>query len=172
MKVLNYVVFILLIMITGVSHADDKSKRKMIAELMTVTNVDKMMDQMWDQLTPMMQRIFEQAGGEKKDLPIFNKFTEKMAGIYKEEMRWELLEKDFTEIYAKVFNEDELKAMVAFYKTEAGKSTIKKMPQVIQESMVITQRYMENIMPRMQKLAKDMAEEFSSSRKRRTIQVH
>ncbi len=171
MKVFNYVVFILLIMVAGVSHADDNNKRKMIAELMILSNVDKMMVQMWDQLTPMMQQVFTQAGGEKKDLPVFNKFTEKMAEIYKEEMRWELVKEDFTEIYVKVFSDDEIEAMIDFYKSEAGKSMIEKMPQVMQESMIITQRYMTEIMPKIQELAKEMTEELSLS-KNKTLQVN
>ncbi len=171
MKVFNYVIFILIIMFAGASQADDNSKKKLIEELLEVTDADRMVDQMSDRFAPMLQQMFEQAGGEKKDLPIINKYTEKMAEIYKEEMKWELLEKDFTEIYAKVFSESEIKAMVEFYKTEAGKSMIEKMPQVIQESMAVSQRFMKNIMQRMQEIEKEIAEEFNSSKKK-TLQVH
>ncbi|MCP5061874.1 MAG: hypothetical protein GY936_05335, partial [Ignavibacteriae bacterium] len=64
MKVFNYVIFILIIMFAGASQADDNSKKKLIEELLEVTDADRMVDQMSDRFAPMLQQMFEQAGGE------------------------------------------------------------------------------------------------------------
>jgi hypothetical protein len=69
----------------------------------------------------------------------------------REELSWEKLEPMYLEIYRKSFNQEEVDGILAFYKTPAGAAMIKKMPLVLQESMVAVQKNMGPMMARMQK---------------------
>ncbi len=44
-------------------------------------------------------------------------------------------------IYAEVFTEEELDAMLAFYTSPAGQSMIKKMPQMMGHTMQLSQQW-------------------------------
>jgi hypothetical protein len=56
------------------------------------------------------------------------------------------LSDEMTPLYVKYFNADELRAMTAFYRSPVGAKMLRTMPQLLGESMQITQRAM---LPRM-----------------------
>ncbi|WP_419904706.1 DUF2059 domain-containing protein [Kiloniella sp.] len=86
-----------------------------------------------------------------------------------EEVVFELIDEDkdngefkrqLHEIYSKHFTTNELRDIVAFYKTPTGQKTVTAMPLIIQDSMKINQGKAQQIMPRiMQKLAARFKEE-------------
>jgi len=77
-------------------------------------------------------------------------------------MSWEKMEPEYIKLFSEVYTEDELKAIVEFYKTPAGQSMLKKQPLLMQKSMVISQKQMQALMPEIQK----MSQEFKDSIKK------
>ncbi len=55
--------------------------------------------------------------------------------------------------------EEELRAISEFYKSPVGKKFIEKMPQLVQESMAISQNKMPSFMEKMQKITEEIANE-------------
>jgi uncharacterized protein len=58
-------------------------------------------------------------------------------------------------IYASVYSEAELKAMVAFFKSPEGQSMMAKQPQIMAQMMPLVQEMQQSLMPKMQKLIQD-----------------
>lgn len=58
------------------------------------------------------------------------------------------MEEEMVSLYSRHFTADELKQMAAYYRTPVGKKSMQLMPQVLTESMAISQRI---TMPRIQK---------------------
>ena len=58
-------------------------------------------------------------------------------------------------LYARLYNADELRAMTAFYRTPVGAKMLQTMPQLMSESMQISQRTM---MPRMRAVIEKLAQ--------------
>jgi uncharacterized protein len=58
------------------------------------------------------------------------------------------METEMVSLYSRHFTADELKQMAAYYRTPVGQKNMRMMPQVLAESMAISQRI---TMPRMQK---------------------
>ncbi len=54
---------------------------------------------------------------------------------------------DYIPIYAKYFTHDDVRGMIAFYETPVGKKTIEVTPSLIQESMQVGQRWVQQVMP-------------------------
>lgn len=55
---------------------------------------------------------------------------------------------DVAAVYAKHFTQDDVRAMVAFYESPVGRKMIQAMPAVVQESMMIGQRWAQTELPR------------------------
>ncbi len=50
-------------------------------------------------------------------------------------------------VYEQYFSHGEIKDIIAFYKTKTGQKTILVMPQMLQQSMLISQQYFTKLMP-------------------------
>jgi hypothetical protein len=83
-----------------------------------------------------------------------NQFAENMFDQMAQEMAWDNMKDDYITLYAETFTEEELKGLVAFYKTPVGQAFVKKQPEVMKRSMELTQKRMVQWMPKMQELMK------------------
>ena len=66
---------------------------------------------------------------------------------------------DYIDIYVKTYTESEIRAILEFYKSPAGKKFIEKMPELMQQSMAISQKNMPTIMNKVTKISEEMANE-------------
>ena len=90
----------------------------------------------------------------------------KVNELIREEMTWEKMKEPMIQVYINHFTEREIQGMIEFYKTDIGKSTIKKMPLVMQDSMGVSQKMMEGVSPKI----KVLMDEFSAEIKAKNTQ--
>lgn len=106
----------------------------------------------------------KQLGIKESEQPVFDRYMAKVASAMKQELTWEKMKGQIIEIYMKHYTEKEMEDMLAFYSTESGKSIIRKMPKVAQESMIITQTFMKDFMPKMKTLSEELYSELKEER--------
>ena len=66
-------------------------------------------------------------------------------------------------IYASVYTEAELKAMLTFFKSPEGQSMIAKQPQVMQQMMPLIQQMQRDLMPKLQQMAMEAKAELDAA---------
>ena len=64
---------------------------------------------------------------------------------------------DDVDLYAKTFSQSEIDGILTFYKTEAGKAMIAKMPTLMNNLMQMMMKQMQSFMPRLQQLQQEYA---------------
>ena len=106
----------------------DDAKRKKVVKLLEVTGAADLGKQMMDQ----MLGAFE---GSTPGVP------EEFWNGFRSEVDTEELVELMVPIYARHLSEAELDALIAFYSSEHGRSIVRKMPQVVQESMLAGQEW-------------------------------
>jgi uncharacterized protein len=67
-------------------------------------------------------------------------------------------------MYADVFTEDELRQVVAFYKSPGGQAFLDKTPQLMQRSIAMMQGLMADIMPHLQEMTSKMQKQIDEKR--------
>jgi len=107
-------------------------KEKAIKEMLDLMGTTALMNQMMDQMMGSMSSSL----GSPTD-GFWQKFREKMKPD-------DLLEM-IIPVYDKYYTMDDIKAANAFYSSPAGQRILKALPQVMQESMVIGQKWGEKI---------------------------
>jgi hypothetical protein len=122
----------LVLALGGAAHAQtsstDPAIEKKIREVLVLTGSADMASAVMSQMLPAMK---EMAPG----------VPESVWKDLEKEMDAEELVQLIVPIYAAQFTEAELDAMIAFYGTPEGKSIIKKMPQVMVQSMTVGQQW-------------------------------
>ncbi len=156
---------------TAQPTAQDAAKNALAVELLEITESRKLVDQMIPQVKTQMKTMFRQMlGNQQLDedlLVVFDKYSERMVDLLKQEMRWEKLEPHYVQIYVDVFSEDELRDLIAFYRTPLGQKMLEKMPQIMQASLAISQQQMRDILPQIQSLGVEMASEMQAVKAQR-----
>lgn len=158
-----YVLALSLLLIFNVSATEVASK-KSVEELMELTEVSKMMDAMYSQITSMFNNMPKQMGMSEEEKPLFENYMVKVVTLLKSEMNWEKFKEPMIDIYAKRFTEEEIQGLIKFYRSELGQATVKKMPLIMQDSMMMSQALMKSFMPKVQELAMEMQKEVQKSR--------
>ncbi len=159
MKLKIGILLMALSLFCSLANADEVSHRAAAEELLLLTNVDKMLKPMWEQMEAMMEQQFDQMDAPEELRPILNRYTSKMVKVMEEELGWAKMKNDYIDIYVKTYTEVEIRAVSEFYKSPAGKVFIEKIPQVMQESMAISQKNMPTFMNKLQKISEEMANE-------------
>ncbi|WP_088239981.1 DUF2059 domain-containing protein [Calothrix rhizosoleniae] len=99
-----------------------------IKKLMEITGSKKMSQQVMNQMI----------AGMRKQLPqVPQQFWDGVIAEYDPN----IIMNELIPIYAKYYTNDELEQIVAFYETPLGKKITQVMPQVMQESMQVGQKY-------------------------------
>ncbi|MBA3581651.1 MAG: DUF2059 domain-containing protein [Gammaproteobacteria bacterium] len=146
-------IFILLcaFLALGNAYADEASHKAAVEKLLDVTETKNLLNSAYAQVE---QAFLQSANSvtplEENDRPIIEKHLKKLSAIMKEEMSWDKLKVPFTDLYMRVYTEAEVKEIIVFYESPTGKKMLAKMPDVMRESMTMTQEMMRSMLPKLQ----------------------
>lgn len=141
--------------------ADEHSRRADVERLLIEMKTESMMDTMYDQVELMMKNMKSQlkVKESKQEREMFAAFLARSTEIMRQEMGWETLKKPMIDIYVKHYSDKEITDMLAFYRSESGRSMVAKMPVVMQESMMVTQSLAQPMLQKMQQLSFEFNQE-------------
>src|SRR4051812_13557129 len=156
------VCFFILIAVTDARAADIPASEESIRELMGLTQSTKMIDELFQNIessmqTSMRQTFAGQALSEKQER-ILSEIGAEIVAELKETMSPEALEPMYIEIYRNTLTQSEVDGMIAFYKTDAGRALIAKMPLIAKQAMEVMQRRMQAMVPKLQQMQQEMME--------------
>ena len=149
---------IVIFILCSVANADQVSKRAITEELLKVTNVEQTKKLLFGQMRTIMEQEFTKMGAPEDMRPILDKYTNKILKLVQDSIRQE----DYVSIYMQTFSEEELKALVAFYKSPVGQAYIKKMPILIQKSSEMMQKQMPQILKKVKNITDEMIQEMKT----------
>ncbi len=144
-------------------------QRALIEELLTLTNQEALFDQTMaitmSQISQNMPTMMESIMGETanpeaiaQSQAMMERVMGKILTGFQARISFQDIAEDvYYPLYAKNFNEAQLQDMIDFYNTPTGQHTIAVMPQLVQDSIGLTQQ---RIMPTMLEVLQEvMAEE-------------
>ena len=132
-----------------------EAKMELIRELLTIVGIAGMAEQMRDQqavvelmqMQPSYHEMMEWATSEQADLSEtdrqlvlarledFDAFAERFQARFNQRLNFSaIIETIYPPIYDKIFSEEDLRQMVAFYRTPIGRKSIEVMPTLMQEA--------------------------------------
>lgn len=140
-----------------------------IEELLTLTQAEKLLDSIKPQVKVSMKAGMDMAlkgrtpsAAEQK---VLDDYLSKSASIMNEDLTMDRLKPLYVEQYAKYFSQEEVDALIVFYKTPAGMSLITKMPQLMQGLMAAMPTLMVPMMEKIKAASKQMASELEALKK-------
>jgi hypothetical protein len=163
-KVIILAALFTLVFSVGVFAKED-THRAAVEQLMTLMKVDRIYEQMYPQIKQLVLQQLQQINTPQEQSPLVEKYFNKLFDTMKEEMGWDKMKEDFIQLYMSVYTEQEIQKLIAFYKTPVGQKAIEKTPVIMQQSMAISQKYLKNMMPKIQKIVEEMVTEITTKSK-------
>jgi hypothetical protein len=100
-----------------------------------------------------------------KDQDLAIKNQRKIMDLMQKELSWEKLRPEFEKLYAETYSAEELDGLIKFYQSPIGQKFIQKQPEMQRKSMLMMQRLLMQIMPKVQELTKAMQQEMIAAKK-------
>ena len=113
------------------ARADDASMQAKAKEMVTLLHTDRMVSQVSTNIRKQISDAAEKSIGTDptpENKAKLTDFQKKLSDIIDAQVGWSVMEPAFTEVYAKTFTEEELTAIIAFYKSPAGVAFLEKTP--------------------------------------------
>jgi hypothetical protein len=146
-------VFCLLAPFAHAAPPANTASAESVDQLMTLTNVDGMIQNLYGQMDQMMFSMAQNMGIQPSEQALFDDYMTKLSALIRSEITWDKLKEPVLAIYVDNFTQQEVNDMVAFFKTESGQSMVRKMPHVMQQNMQLSQQKMMSLMPQVRELA-------------------
>lgn len=147
--------------------ADQPPTEASVRELLAVTEAKQLIDNSMSQIDAAIQAGVKQSLQGRELTPQQEKILDEMRAnllvIFGEEFTWAKLEPTFVDVYRRSLSQSEVDGMIAFYRTDAGRAVIAKMPLIMQNSMQMVQAQLGGMMPRIQQAQRETVEKLEKT---------
>ena len=154
----KYLMIVVALLLAMPVFAGVAERKKLSEELLLLMKFDRNVEQGFAAARQMQM-------AQLKSMTLSTFDAEASAGIRAKTMdylqanlSWEKLKDEYVASCAETFSEDELKGLIAFYKTPTGKALVEKTPQMMKNSSDIMAKHMVEIAPKIQEIVKEAAE--------------
>lgn len=140
------------------SLAQTQSKDALAEELLVVMQVKQSIEQSIAAARAMLPAQMEElraATGQPQSAPASSNDVNRLFDVMARELSWENMKKDYIALYAEMFSEEELRAMIAFFKSPVGRTWLAKQPEIARRSMQFSQNLMMRMLPAIQSLREE-----------------
>lgn len=159
----NFLIYLFTLSLSFSALAES-SKRESVEELLKLTNAEALVSSIQGQIGNMLQGIPRQMNIKPDEQQIFDTYMQNSLDMMKQEVSWDKMKGTMVDIYLKHFSEQEIQDLLVFYRTKTGHAMIEKMPMIMADSMQFSQQMMQDLMPKMQSLSTQLAEDLKAHR--------
>ncbi len=123
--------------------ADPAELQALALEMMEVAGAKDMANLMVDQMLPLMEPSFRQGFPNASDAKIAEALS-----IFAEAFRDrnDQMNQEIAEIYEDLLSADDMRAIIAFYRTPAGQRVLEAMPVAMERAMILGDRIAHDIL--------------------------
>lgn len=138
--------------------AGEAERKKLSEELLLLMKFDRNVEQGFAAARQMQMAQLKSMTLSTFDADASAGIRAKTMDYLQANLSWEKLKDEYVAACAETFTEDELKGLIAFYRTPTGKALVEKTPQMMKNSSDIMARHMIEIAPKIQEIVREAAE--------------
>lgn len=152
-------ILLLLLVVAPRAHADEASKAKKVEDFFLVARLEQMFSQSLDlSMNQVKSSVMQETIGMKlppEQAGLVDELQGKVATVLRSALGWEHLRPQYIKLYAEAFTEEQLDALLAFYKSPAGQAMVSNSPMLMQKGAQIAQQRMATVQPELRKILEE-----------------
>jgi uncharacterized protein len=103
--------------------------------------------ELMDMKSQMQQAMDVMMKAQTEGNPMLAQFEDVMREFLNKYLAWEQIKPEYVRLYTEVYTEDDLRGLIAFYRTPLGQKVLAATPQVMQRGAEISQRRVQEHLP-------------------------
>jgi hypothetical protein len=141
------------------AQAQTLTKEAKIERILELTQSESTVSKSFDQVVGMMTNQMKtmMPNQTPEQLARMQALQTKLMDLMKSRLSWAKIHPEYVRIYNKIYSDEEIDGMLAFYESPAGRGFIEKTPMLTQEILKVTQAQMGDLMPEIQRIVKESA---------------
>lgn len=153
MKTKILIIALILLLPIRVFAAEEKTElAKELMELLQVNKLIEQLDKQVEQIQMQMVSKIRVPEDKEKEAEIFEKrIHNKLSGV----LGYQHLEQEYLKLFKSFYSLEDLKEIVRFYNSPAGKSMIQNQPKIFNRAREQTQEKLKTLLPEVEKIAKE-----------------
>lgn len=156
---LTFAPALILLSLSSTAHADDASKRTKVEQMLTVTKVESLSQQMLASVPDRVKvaasrQVMVQSASTPEQKKLTSDYLDQMQGIARTGATWATLKPKVIDLYMAAFTEADLDGILAFYKTPAGQDLIAKTPEISGKTIETLQSAVSSLQPQFEAATK------------------
>jgi hypothetical protein len=153
--------------LTQTAHADEASKRAKIRELFALNGMQARLEQnkvaAAQQYHQVAMNVTGTIGLSPAQDRIASAYYDKINELLAQAYDWKKLEPAYEDVYNKIYTEEEIDGVVAFYQSPVGKAYSAKNPAATAATIEVSNRLMSDVTPKLKKLAEELITNLSAA---------
>lgn len=140
------------------ARADEASHKAKAEEVIQILHLDRMVNGVMQNALQQSATLTKQRyGGQMTPAATaaLSDFQKKLTATLEPQISYEALKPDYIRIFSEQFTEEQIDAMLAFYKSPAGKALIEKLPLVEQQVGQVLQKRVQELQPQVKQMFDD-----------------
>lgn len=147
----------------GEEAADgETASREAVLRLLEVADMQRLTGMMNQRMKRVMREGMQrQLAGEQLNAEqrrILEKMQGEIVALVEERMDWQKMRPWVVEVYSSNLTEREVAALTEFYRTPEGRSTMQKLPRIMEAVMRRVQQTLREVMPEIRRIQQDAIE--------------
>jgi hypothetical protein len=150
------------------SQSEAQPSEESVQRLLEITQVKKVLQTVSEQMDANFAAMVKRELGEhQEDLTpeqqqAIDARRKAAADMVRNLLSWDSMGALYLKVYQETFSQSEIDGMLEFYATPAGQAVIAKLPLVAKNTMSEMQQRVQQMMPKLQQMAKDTAEQIKA----------
>ena len=145
---------VLTLLLVASSFADRSSKDRKVHEMLALMRMEETTNRLEQEQEAHLRATAEQElAGAKLDpdqRKSFEELQRKLIHLLRETTTWKAMEPKFVKLYSDAYSEEEIDAILLFYRSPAGLAMLAKAADLTEKSIAISQRSMAAVAPKIQ----------------------
>jgi hypothetical protein len=144
---------------TGAAPAGDRgadtiaaTHRAAAAEVVALIGVQQSVATVPAQVATSIAEQIDALGVPEERRALVADYMSRLDALMAEGLAWETLAADFALLYAETFPEAELRALAAFFASEAGRRYVAQTPSLTRQSTLLVEQHVQQLQPRIEAL--------------------
>lgn len=144
---------------TAAPSANDAAKRAKVEQMLTVTRVDALSQQMLASVpdrvkTAASRQMIVQSASTPEQKKLTSDYLDQMQSIARSGATWSTIKPKIIDLYMAAFTDADLDGILAFYKTPAGQDLIAKTPEISGKTIETLQASVSALQPQFEAASK------------------
>ena len=137
-----------------------KPSEQSVRQLFAAMHTSETLKEAFSHMDDMMRASMKDVNGRPlnaEQQKIRDEMRAKVVALMQQQLDWATLEPMMIQSYRDTFTQQEVDALLRFYRTPIGSSVAEKLPAASQQMMKLTQQRIREMMPQIQEIARDSA---------------